>query len=173
MGWTSVLPRYTRGTKKYCSSLVWYSQASKKGMNIGTSSLHQSTHARTRPYSLQHRKDEWKRKRYWLVLMIVMLCVYIGALQKSGIVVCQKQFQAFVVGKLGRNYKKFQSMSGPNRCAVSLQLSFDLYSSTAGKDRFESGIRNEFEPNSTYIENPFEPRSSLIRIAVGSGSDIC
>ena len=70
--------------------------------------------------------------------MIVMLCVYIGALQKSGIVVCQKQFQAFVVGKLGRNYKKIQSMSGPNRCAVSLQLSFDLYSSTAGKDRFQA-----------------------------------
>ena len=95
-------------------------------------------HARTRPYSLQHRKDEGKRKRYILVLMIVMLCVYIGALQKSGIVVCQKQFQAFVVGKLGRNYKKFQSMSGPNRCAVSLQLSFDLYSSTAGKDRYQA-----------------------------------
>ena len=70
--------------------------------------------------------------------MIVMLCVYIGALQKSGIVVCQKQFQAFVVGKLGRNYKKFQSLSGPNRCAVSLQLSFDLYSSTAGKDRYQA-----------------------------------
>ena len=63
--------------------------------------------------------------------MIVMRCVYIGALQKSGIVVCQKQFQAFVVGKLGRNYKKFQSLSGPNRCAVSLQLFFDQYSLTA------------------------------------------
>ena len=73
-------------------------------MNVNIFS--QMTHARTRPYSLQHRKDEGKRKRYILVLMIVMLCVYIGALQKSGIVVCQKQFQAFVVGKLGRNYKK-------------------------------------------------------------------
>ena len=70
--------------------------------------------------------------------MIVMLCVYIGALQKSGIVVCQKQFQAFVVGKLGRNYKKFQSMSGPNRCAVSLQLFFDQYSLTAGDDWFQA-----------------------------------
>ena len=47
---------------------------------------HRETHARTRPYSLQHRKDEGKRKRYRLVLMIAMLCVYIGALQKSGIV---------------------------------------------------------------------------------------
>ena len=37
--------------------------------------------------------------------MIVMLCVYIGALQKSGIVFCQKQFQAFVVGKLGQGCK--------------------------------------------------------------------
>ena len=69
--------------------------------------------ARTRPYSLQHRKDEGKRKRYWLVLMIVMLCVYIGALQKSDIVVCQKQFRAFVVGKLGRNYKNFNHCLGP------------------------------------------------------------
>ena len=70
--------------------------------------------------------------------MIVMLCVYIGALQKSGIVVCQKQFQAFVVGKLGRNYKKFQSMSGPNRCAVSLQLFFDQYSLTAVVARYQA-----------------------------------
>ena len=66
--------------------------------------------------------------------MNLVLCVYIGALLLSGKVVCQIQFQAFVVGKLGRNYKKSQSGPGPNRSAVSLQLFYGQYLLTADKD---------------------------------------
>ena len=55
--------------------------------------------------------------------MKLVLFVYIGALLKSGNVVCRKQSLACEVGKLEKSYRKFQSTSEPNLCAVCQQLS--------------------------------------------------
>ena len=68
-------------------------------------------------------------------IMRSVLFVYIGALLKSGNVVCQKQSQEDVVGKSGRKHKKFQSTFEPNRYAGVLLLVYGRCSLTAGEDR--------------------------------------
>ena len=67
-----------------------------------------------------------------------MLCVYIRARLQSGNVVCRKQFLLIVIGKAGRNCRKFQSMFEPNRFVVYQQLFFDQCLLTVGGDQYRA-----------------------------------